>query len=360
MLKYYTVIIFVSIASMVIIQISISKSWTLTKNKKLLFHMLFSAIAIAAFCEWFAYYLQETGSSLRTLHIAMKAIELSIAPALSFLIAWLIEVRRPKLVFALLAFHALLECSSAFLGFIYVVDENNVYRHGSFYWIYMCSYLFSILYATYIIVRNINKYQYSGLLYFLCIVGFMLSGIVIQTIDSELKVDYVVLAVNAIMLYVFTLEMIQQTDPLTELINRRGYDNYISHMDEACVILFFDIDQFKNANDQYGHAFGDFCIASTGKTIKKIYAKYGKCFRYGGDEFCVVLTKKQEEVQNLNRDFENAMEQIRQQEKRLPFISMGYAYYNPESNDIRKAIEEADQMMYEYKEKAHKTEAGLG
>ncbi len=110
------------------------------------------------------------------------------------------------------------------------------------------------------------------------IVVFMLSGIVIQSIYSELKVDYAIMSVNAIMLYVFTLEMIQQTDQLTELINRRGYENYITHLDDECIVVFFDIDKFKEANDVNGHAYGDVCISRVGRAIKKIYYRYGKCF----------------------------------------------------------------------------------
>ncbi len=63
MLRYYTVIIFISIISMLIIQISISKSGTLTRSKKKLFHILFSTIAIAAFCEWMGSCLQGTGGA---------------------------------------------------------------------------------------------------------------------------------------------------------------------------------------------------------------------------------------------------------------------------------------------------------
>lgn len=70
-------------------------------------------------------------------------------------------------------------------------------------------------------------------------------------------VYYVVLGIALIMLYVFTLEMIYQTDELAELINRRGFENYISHIDESCAIIFFDVDKFKEMNDNYGHAAGD-------------------------------------------------------------------------------------------------------
>ena len=339
---------------MLTIQISVSKSWTLTKKKKTLFHYLFSTIALAAFCEWFGIYLQGTGTNTRPLHIIVKAIELSVAPMIGFLIAWLIEEQKPRFVFILIGLHAVAECLSGVFGYIYTIDADNVYRHGEFYWIYMVMYLLSCIYAVSVIIRNVKKYQYGGIAYFMGILIFMVGGIVIQLIDSTLKVDYVVLALTTIMLYVFTLEMIQQTDQLTELINRRGYENYISHIDEPCIILFFDIDRFKEANDRYGHTFGDACIAQTGKLIKKIYAKYGKCFRFGGDEFCAVLRDNPAQLESLNARFMEAMEQQRQKEKRFPTVSIGYAYYDPENGDIIKTLEEADKKMYEYKE-AHRS-----
>lgn len=85
----------------------------------------------------------------------------------------------------------------------------------------------------------------------------MITGIVIQLADNSLKVDYFTIAMASIMLYVLTLEMINQTDELTELLNRRGFENYITHLEQKCVILFFDVDRFKAIKDTYGHAFGD-------------------------------------------------------------------------------------------------------
>lgn len=354
MFRYYTVIIFISIVAMSIIQVSISKSWTLTRKKKTLFHLLFSAIAISAFCEWMGVYLQGSGSSTRILHILVKAVELSVAPFIGVLIASVIEEKRKRLVWIILGVHAVVEWISGIGGFIYYVDTDSRYGHGEFYWIYILAYLFAILYAIFVIIRNIRKYQYGGILYFLLVAAFMIGGIIIQSIDSELKVDYVVMSLSATMLYIFTLEMIQQTDEISELINRRGYENYISHLDERSVVIFFDMDKFKDVNDRYGHDVGDMCIGKTGRAIKKIYSHYGKCFRFGGDEFCVVLTKNIEGLERLNQNFLNEMEQKRQQETRLPYISIGYSFFDPKQGNIEDVVKEADQEMYQYKQE-HRT-----
>ena len=78
MQNYYTVVTVLSIFSMMIIQVCIRKSNTLTRNRKRLFLELFNMIIIASICEWLGNYLQSGGSSTRIIHIVVKAIELSV------------------------------------------------------------------------------------------------------------------------------------------------------------------------------------------------------------------------------------------------------------------------------------------
>lgn len=350
--EYYTAIIFLNVFALLILQPCISNSNTLTANHKKHFMWLFIAIIISAVCEWLGNYLQISGSA-RVLHIAIKAIEFSVAPAIAFLFSWIIEKKDKKLIWAYLAVHTVIECLSGVFGFVFYVDENSVYHHGRFYWIYVLAYLLPLAYCIFIVLRNVKKYQYSGVGFFLLIVVFMVSGIAVQMWKSELKVDYMTLGIASILTYVFTLEMIQQTDELTELLNRRGYENCISHIDEKCVIVFFDVDKFKKANDTNGHAFGDSVLKKVGIAIRKNYAKYGKCFRYGGDEFCAVITQNCEAVEKMNSDFLNAIEKLKKDESRMPSVSIGYAYFDPDNQSIQDAIAEADRMMYEFKA-AHK------
>ena len=350
MLRYYTAVIFLSIVAMVGVQLCVYQSATLSRERKRLFHVLFTAIAVAAFCEWFGSYLQGSGPQTRVLHIVVKAVELSVAPSISVWVAWIIERQKERAVCFCLAVHTVLEMASGVWGFIYTVDGYSNYAHARWYGIYIAAYLVSMVYCCAIMLRNVKKYQYHGGSYFLVIVGLMLTGIGIQLYDSELQVVYVTLAMASVMLYVFVLEMVYQTDGLTELVNRRGYENYIAHREKACGILFFDVDHFKQMNDTYGHAFGDAVLSTVGQTIRAQYARYGKCFRFGGDEFCVILERNLEKVEVLNRRFFEALAREREKEARLPFVSIGYALYDPHRDDIRDVVAEADRMMYRYKE----------
>lgn len=347
--NYYTAIIFLNIFAMLILLTCISKSNTLTIKRKKLFCWLYSVIIVAALCEWIGNYLQGSGGSTRVLHIVVKAIEFSVAPSIAFLFSWTIEKKHEKLITVYLLVHAALECLSGAFGFIYSVDADSNYTHAEFYWIYILSYILSLVYCIFIVVKNIKKYQYNGIGFFALIVVFMITGVVIQSVDSSLKVDYVALGIAAMMTYIFTLEMIQQTDELTELLNRRGYENCIAHMEQPCVILFFDVDGFKYINDTYGHAFGDEALKKIGRAIRHQYAKYGKCFRYGGDEFCVILHRGQDKIEKLNEEFLKRVSEKKRGNSNLPTVSVGYAYYDPDNQNIQDAVAEADKMMYEFK-----------
>lgn len=349
MSEYYTAVMFLCVFSMIIMQFCLSISNTLTKNKKMLLRLLYLTIIISAFCEWFGIYLQGTGGSTRVLHILTKAIELSVAPSIGFLLAYVIDVKRIKGPVVFLVVNAVLEGLSGVFGFIYRVDGSSNYTHGQFYWIYISAYMISILYCMYAFIKAMRKYQFSGLVFFIPIIIFMFSGIAIQLFNSDLKIDYITLAMASIMVYVFTIEMIQQTDELTGMINRRGYENYIAHIEEKCAVIFFDIDRFKFINDRYGHYFGDVCLKAIGQTVRANYSKYGKCFRIGGDEFCVILTKRLDQVDMINTQFFNRMDQLRTDEQRMPYISVGYVFFDPQTDNITDAVMEADKMMYKFK-----------
>ena len=86
------------------------------------------------------------------------------------------------------------------------------------------------------------------------------------------------------------------TDGLTGLLNHRClYDNLEAEIDRtyrtkiAFSIILFDIDHFKNINDQFGHTIGDEALASISSTIKNMTRSTDIVGRYGGEEFMVIL-----------------------------------------------------------------------
>ncbi len=100
------------------------------------------------------------------------------------------------------------------------------------------------------------------------------------------------------------------TDPLTQIYNRGYFDYFISSQHlrwvalEGCSMLVIDIDNFKQINDQWGHATGDDVLVSFSQFLKSFFRKSDKVIRYGGDEFVVMLsTTKLREALRISQNF---------------------------------------------------------
>ena len=81
-----------------------------------------------------------------------------------------------------------------------------------------------------------------------------------------------------------------------------------------------------------------------------MYGKCGLCYRIGGDEFAVVLNSSAN-LEKLNAVFVAEQNNAKNQsgENLFPTISVGHELFNPEYDDIRDVIKEADHNMYEAK-----------
>lgn len=89
---------------------------------------------------------------------------------------------------------------------------------------------------------------------------------------------------------------VARTDPLTGLGNRRAFFAALAEASaeafatrQPLALGFFDADGFKAINDQFGHLHGDTVLARIGAAMKAAFQPAGRAFRYGGDEFCVLL-----------------------------------------------------------------------
>lgn len=93
-------------------------------------------------------------------------------------------------------------------------------------------------------------------------------------------------------------------DYLTDLLNHRSFQECLRKDLESGKdfhLALTDIDKFKAVNDKYGHVMGDAVLREVGAIITSIIpVKQGRVFRYGGEEFAIILyTNKQDEVDKL-------------------------------------------------------------
>jgi diguanylate cyclase len=93
------------------------------------------------------------------------------------------------------------------------------------------------------------------------------------------------------------LELVQGlalTDPLTGLLNRRGFDHQMHRIGhgslQGCCLLIADIDHFKAINDAHGHLLGDKVIVAVANVLRGCVGERGPIARIGGEEFAVLLS----------------------------------------------------------------------
>ncbi len=99
------------------------------------------------------------------------------------------------------------------------------------------------------------------------------------------------------------LRELVRTDALTGIQNRRAFDesfrqawNLSARIQQPLSVLMIDIDHFKSINDQYGHQVGDEVLKSIAGTLRENIRSTDMLFRYGGEEFIVLLPATEAEA----------------------------------------------------------------
>ena len=141
-------------------------------------------------------------------------------------------------------------------------------------------------------------------------------------------------------------------DTVTGLRNRFALRrDYNSYEDQSLFVMMMDLDNFKMINDNFGHGTGDQVLHRVGKLLGDSFGA-DRCYRYGGDEFLVIVDQMDE--MEFNRRANSLVEEVRKSHfgsQNLPVtISGGYVYGKTEgSEDLRLMIHQADVRLYEVK-----------
>ncbi len=105
-------------------------------------------------------------------------------------------------------------------------------------------------------------------------------------------------------------------DTLTGILSRRAMEQEILRLGSKYTIAMVDIDYFKRVNDTYGHQVGDDVLKMVASLIdKNVYG--GKVFRYGGEEFAVIFSRKSA------KEVVNQLDRLRMNIEKRPLIIRG-------------------------------------
>lgn len=157
------------------------------------------------------------------------------------------------------------------------------------------------------------------------------------------------------------LELLARRDSLTELANRRYFENSLSQalsrrsgdIGQVCVMLV-DIDHFKQINDAYGHAAGDIVLNHIARVLERGMRSGDLVARYGGDEFVAYMRCSNEVGMQRAREIREAIDSYA-----IPCcngknihitVSIGlYCQVLQPGLDVSKLLSSADDAMYQAK-----------
>ncbi len=187
-------------------------------------------------------------------------------------------------------------------------------------------------------------------MYFIYIVFFLLLGLFFYTVTKNSRLTSKAESLNRMAYY----------DPYIGIANKayceKKINNYLENSYEGdLTVIIFDLNDLKKVNDQYGHQAGDALIRNFALTLDTVGREYGFVGRYGGDEFIAIfencdelLTKKFMKkfvllLQKVNSEAKNPWEKIS--------CAAGYAVGHKGDKKIHDLLKEADQHMYQVKNK---------
>lgn len=168
-----------------------------------------------------------------------------------------------------------------------------------------------------------------------------------------------------ITIYDNLLKLIESSehDTLTGLYNRRSLNGHLENIINSCRenskreadkdhpvwLALLDIDHFKKINDTYGHLYGDEILLLFAQIMKKCFRHEDLLFRYGGEEFLVILNHTDHEgARGALERFRKSIEQYNFPRKRQVTVSIGYIRIFPDSIPAT-LFDEADHALYKAK-----------
>lgn len=158
-------------------------------------------------------------------------------------------------------------------------------------------------------------------------------------------------------------ERLARTDPLTGMLNRRAFLEEmeaelgkIKRYGYVVSVIYIDVDDFKDVNDQLGHAGGDRLLCAISGIIQSNIRIIDRAGRLGGDEFGLLLPQTGCEAAYLvATKIKRKLLNINWGGTWPPSVSMGVATYECLPESVHEMIKQADTLMYAAKKNGKNT-----
>jgi diguanylate cyclase (GGDEF)-like protein len=164
----------------------------------------------------------------------------------------------------------------------------------------------------------------------------------------------------------------KRLDGLTSVCDKSEFDSDLASLGSSCnkasplSLLFMDLDKFKPINDSLGHEAGNRALKAFADVLRRVTGGKGQAYRYGGDEFCVLLPNHSlDEALAVAERIRGEIQEIRTDELTTGLsTSIGVANFPESTSDSTKLVAAADGAMYRSKKaggkRVSKDESAVG
>lgn len=166
-----------------------------------------------------------------------------------------------------------------------------------------------------------------------------------------------------------TIRHMAYHDAVTGLPNRRMFEERLAEeVDRAreegrkLALLFLDIDRFKSINDSLGHTVGDALLIEAASRLERVSSISGSLFRWGGDEFAMLLPVNNGEEGTIRRTYNELLSVFDESfvidgNEFFVTVSLGISLFPEHGDDIGSLLKHADIAMYHSKERGESAAA---
>ncbi len=246
----------------------------------------------------------------------------------------------------------------------FYIDKNNVYHRGEWHAILVGIHVFLIIANILVTLYNWERLNPRNRVAMLLFMLPSIIGYAMQITFYGTSLIWPGTTIAILMSYIMIQSQVVKTDYLTGVYNRREMDTYIERKiknlpkGKRFAGIMVDLDDFKDINDNYGHAVGDKAIRMAAHLIKKSVRKDDFVARYGGDEFIIIVDINNEnefkdKIENLKRQF--ILFNDKKEEVFELGVSIGCSVYNYGDGLREDLLHELDRLMYEDKQKGKST-----
>lgn len=243
---------------------------------------------------------------------------------------------------------------SPFYHTVFLIDCFNVYHRGPLFLLSTTVIYTYIVLAFLFTLRNKKRIIAEEFIPLLICGILPTIGGICQILFYGALLMWSCSAFSLILVYIFLQQRMVHLDKLTGAWSRESFENYIAQRvkqekSAPFGVVYVDMDELKQINDQYGHLEGDYALQKSVDLIKSVLQKKGIIARAGGDEFYILLDC------NSKKELDAFMEQIN-----VSFLnynlnsgkvytlecSLGAELFSSNYSSIEQFINYVDHLMY--------------